>query len=185
MRMIARPLRGGEPFFKEFSMVRSWLRASFCVLAALVFGCEKDNRESVISNSNNLVSEVATSAGNIKNRVEEFMRKKESGKDDEGAKKEIDEAVAEAKKLEETALKLQNLSSRANSLTPPTAEEKKAYLAKFQPRIITTQEELKNAHRDMKKVLTEANDKYSEAMKPLMQELSKAESAFAAIVRRK
>jgi len=165
-------------------MVRAWLRASVCVLVAALFGCGSDSRESILSNSNNLVAEVATSAGNIKSRVEEFVRKKDN-KDDEGAKKELDEAIAEARKLEETARKLQSVASRASSLAPLTAEEKKTYLEKSKARINTTRDDLITSHREMKKTLAEANAKYEDALKPLMTELSKAEGEFAAIVRRK
>lgn len=183
-RTGARPLVAGSQIIKESFMMRSWLRASVCVLTATLFGCGGDSRESIITNTNNSVSEVATSAGNIKSKVDEFVRKKDA-KDDEGAKKELDEAIDEAKKLEQTAKKLQNIERRSNAVGNLTAEEKKAFLKKFEARINTTRDEAIAAHRDMKKSVADANAKYEEAMRPLMQELSRAEGEFAALTRRK
>lgn len=165
-------------------MARAWLRAGLCGLMAALIGCGSDSRDSIIKNTNTLVAEVASSAGTIKSKVDEFVRKKDA-KDDEGAKKELEEAVAEAKKLEDTAKKLQMMSARASNATPATAEEKKANLKNYEKAINATREELISSHREMKKALADANKKYEDALKPLMVEMSKAEGEFAAIVRKK
>lgn len=164
-------------------MVRSWLRAGTVFLAVGLAGCGGDPRESIISNTNNLVSEAATSASNIKNNVEEFVRKK--GTDDEAAKKALNEAVAEAEKLEKTAKALQNQAARVGAMASLTDAEKKANEEKFKSRIDQTREELITSHREMKKVLESANANYEEQLRPLMQALSKAEGEFAAIARRR
>jgi len=110
-----------------------WLRAGLCVCVASLVGCGGDSRDSIISNTNTQISEAATSVDNIKSKVAEFVKKKEAGnKDEEGAKKDLEEAIAEAKKLKEIAQKMQSLSTQANSRTPPTPEEKKAFLEKHQ-----------------------------------------------------
>ena len=168
-------------------MVRAWLRAVFCVCLGALAGCGGDNRDSIINDTNNQVAAVATSVGNIKNKVEDFVAKKEAagGKDDEATNALILEAVNEAKALKETAKKMQTLSSRASSQTPPTDEERKAFLEKHKKRVNETQADLKEAHRAMKVVVADANSKYEEAMRPLMKALSDAEGEFAAITRRK
>jgi len=162
-------------------MLRAWLRAGLCVCAVSFVGCGGDSRESIISNTTTQLTEAASSVGNIKAKIEEFVKKKEA-KDEEGAKKELDEAVAEAKKLKEVAKVMQNLSTQANARTPPTPEEKKVLLEKYQNRINDTQGELKNAHREMKRALDEAKKKYEEAMAPLIQAINDAEGEFAATV---
>lgn len=165
-------------------MLRAWVRAGLCVCVASLVGCGSDSRDSIISNQNIQISEAATSAGNIKAKIEEFVKKKEN-KDEEGAKKELDEAVGEAKKLKEIAQKMQSLSTMANSRTPGTPDEKKALLEKHLSRINDTHSELKTAHRAMKRELDEAKKKYDEALQPLTLALNDAEGEFAAIARRK
>jgi TolA-binding protein len=165
-------------------MLRAWLRAGLCVCAVSFVGCGGDSRESIISNTTTQITQAATSLGNIKAKVEEFVKKKEA-KDEEGAKKELDEAVGEAKTLKEVAKNMQNLSAQANARTPPTPEEKKALLEKHQSRINDTHGELKTAHREMKRAIDDAKKKYEEAMAPLIQALNDAEGEFAAIARRK
>ena len=61
----------------------------------------------------------------------------------------------------------------------------RVYLEKHKKRINETQAELKDAHRAMKVAVAEANKKYEEPLRPLMQALSDAEGEFAAINRRK
>src|SRR5204863_6515040 len=122
---------------KESFMLRAWLRAGLCVCAVSFVGCGGDSRESIISNSTTQATQAATCVGNIKARVEEFVKKKDA-KDEEGAKKELDDAVAEAKTLKEVAKVTQNLSTQANSRAPPTPEEKKVLREKYQSRINDT-----------------------------------------------
>ncbi len=168
-------------------MLRAWLRAGLCVGLACLVGCAGDNRDSIINDTSNQIANVATSAGNIKNKVDEYVKKKEAtdNKDEEGAKTLLDEAIAEAKNLKEIAKKMQALSTRASSQTPPTDDERKAFLEKHKKRINETQAELKDAHRAMKLAVAEASKKFEEPLRPLLKELSEAEGEFAAINRRK
>ena len=167
-------------------MLRPWLYAGLCVCVASLVGCGGDSRDSIIVNTNTQISDAATSVLNIKSKVEDFVNKKEAGaKDEEGAKKDLEEAVGDAKKLKEIAQKLQSFLAQANSKTPPTTEEKKALLDKHLNSISETYKQLKDAHRQMKAALAEANKKFDEPLRPLMQALTDAEGEFVAIARRK
>jgi phage shock protein A len=171
---------------KEFFMLRRWLHLGLCLCVASLTGCGRDNRDGIIVDTNNLISNAGTSVETIKTKVEDFVKKKEAdSKDEEAAKKDLDEAVAAAKSLKEIAQKMQSLSGQANAQTPPTPEEKKALLDKHLSGINNAYNQLKLAHREMKRTIDEANKKFEEPMRPLMQALADAEGDFAAIARRK
>ncbi len=164
------------------------LRAGLCLGLAFLVGCGGDSRESVITNNNNQMADAAATASSIKSKIEEFVKKKElpaDKKDEEGAKKELDEAIAAAKKLKDIAKEMQALSNKANSVPPPTDDEKKALLEKYKKIIGDRTAELKIAQRDMKLAVTEASKKFEEPMRPLVTALNDADGEFAAIVRKK
>jgi chromosome segregation ATPase len=167
-------------------MVRQWLQAGLCVMAAAAIGCTDNSRDSLITNTNNQVSQIATSYDYIKTKVEDYTKKMEgTNKDEAGAKSDLDAAVAEAKKLKDVAKQMQTLSTYAGAVTGVTDEEKKAMRDRFQGKIDTVRAEVVKAHGEMKSALKQANEKYEDALRPLTQALSEAQGEFAAIVRRR
>lgn len=166
-------------------MVRRWLRAGFCAIAMSAIGCGENSLGNLITNTNNQVKQVASSFDNIKNRLDDYVKKKEGGKDEDGAKRDLDDAVAEAKKLKELAKALQSLSTQTSAVTGLTEEKKDALREQFQSSIESARNEVDKAHRDMKKSLDEAKKKYESELGALVQALTESQGEFAAIVRRR
>ena len=164
----------------------SWLRVGLCLCVASLAGCGGDNRDSLIANTTTQMTEVASAANNIKEKVDSFVTKKEAEtKDEEGAKKDLDDAVGEAKRLKDIAKEMQRLSGRASTYAAPTPEEMKKFPETNRDRINGSREQLVSAHRAMKESLAKAKTKYEEPLQPLMQALNDAEGEFVAITRRK
>ena len=69
-------------------MLRAWLRAGLCVCAVSFVGCGGDSRENIVANTTTQITQAATSLGNIKAKVEEFVKKKEA-KDEEAEMKAL------------------------------------------------------------------------------------------------
>ncbi len=172
-------------------MSRAILAAALFFVHTFAYGEEtggEAKREEVVKKVNETLKDAAKQASKIKSKVEEYVKKKElpgDKKDEEGAKKELDEAIAAAKKLKDIAKEMQALSNEANSLPPATDEEIKRLLDKYKKIIGDLTSELKLAQRDLQLAVAEASKKFEEPLRPLMMALDDADGEFAAIVRKK
>src|SRR6478672_8276924 len=101
-------------------MMRAWLSVAMVAVSLSILGCESNSRGSIIIDTNNQVAAVATSINSIKASLDEFIKKKEVDKDEDGAKKSLAAAVEEANKLKQIAKAMQQLATRVNSLPPLT-----------------------------------------------------------------
>jgi hypothetical protein len=170
---------------KEFFMLRPWLRAGLCACVVSLAGCGGDRRDSIITDTTTQMSEAASAVNNIQEKVKSYVAKREADVKEAEAAKDLEEAVADAKKLKDIAKAMQVLSSRVSALAAPTPEETKKFLDTNRDRINRSREDLITNHRAMRTAIDDAKKKYEGPLQPLAQALTDAEGEFAAITRRK
>jgi hypothetical protein len=165
--------------------MRAWLKGVVGVCLAAIVGCGGGDRSELIENTVNKMSEASSALTDIKSKVNDFVRKKDSGKDEEGAKKDIEAAIADADQLEKLAKEWQAQIART---VPNLDEEQKKELARLnQGRISEVCKSLNEAHREAKKAVAEAAAKFpkDEQVVRLLQALDKADGEFAVVTRKK
>lgn len=169
-------------------MMRRWVHGGAVVLMMTLAGCASDSRDGLIRSTSNQLAEASSSVEAITAKLKEFEKQKEN-RNEEGAKKELDDAVAAAKKLKDCAAQMQELFRKADAAAPQTAEAKKALREEYASSIKNYTREITNAsdkHREMKTALAEVTKKYGEEpLRPLMQEMQDADTLFAGITRKR
>lgn len=169
-------------------MIRRLARAGVMVCLTALVGCNSDSRDGLIRSTSNQLSEATTSVDGISTKLKDYLKSKEARNED-AAKKDLEEAVTSSKKLKEIARELQTLYRKADSAAPTSDEERKALreanqanIKSFAANVVSLSEK----HREMKLALAEVTKKYGEEpIRPLLQEIQEADTEFAAITRKR
>lgn len=169
-------------------MMRRWVQGGAVVMLMTLAGCASDSRDGLIRSTSNQLADATSSVEAITTKLKEYEKAKEN-RNEEAAKKELDDAVAVAKKLKESAQKLQDLYRKADAAAPATADAKKAIREEYASSVKNFTREVVSAsdkHREMKAALAEVTKKYGEdPLRPLLQEIQEADTEFAAITRKR
>jgi len=169
-------------------MMRRLVHGGAVVLMMAVAGCASDSRDGLIRSTSNQLAEATNSVEAITAKLKEYEKSKEN-RNEEAAKKELDDAIAAAKKLKDSAKQLQELYRKADAVAPPTAEGKKELREEYAASVKNFTREVVSAsekHREMKTALAEVTKKYGEEpLRPLLQEIQETDTEFAAITRKR
>jgi len=165
-------------------MMRRWLHGGAVLCLVSLAGCASDSRDGLIRSVNNQMAEATNSVEAITTKLKDYEKSKDN-RNEEAAKKDLDDAIASAQKLKASAKELQELSRKTQAVAPGTAEGKKELRDQYANSVKSFTNEIVSAgekHREMKQALAQVTKKYGEEpLRPLLQEIQEADTAFAAI----
>src|ERR1022692_2695668 len=137
-------------------------------------GCGSDPREGLVNGTVEKLQNAATKVANINKKIEEAVKKTESGKTPD-----FKEAILEVESLKNLAKEMQRLKTETEALKEKTPEEEQRALRdKIRGPLNDAIERLSKAKKDLNDTLVAVDKDHKDALKPVREKLTEAEGEF-------
>lgn len=154
------------------------LGLSILGLAFAIAGCGSDPREGLISTTIENMRNAASQLANIKDRINEMVKKTDKGTPD---MKPVLEAV---KSLKDIAKDVQKLLLQTEKIKEPLSEEdQKRLTSKYGEKLNDAITQINKERKGLKEALDSAEAKFKDAAKDLRKRIEETDGEFEVIAR--
>ena len=149
------------------------------IMCGVMIGCGSDPREGLVDAAVVGVETGATKVMNIKNKIEDAVKKTETGKTPD-----FKEALLEVDALKKIAKEMQDLKIKADALKDKTNEEERKDLAdRIKPRLNSAIDRVVKAKKELNETMVAVEAQHKDALKTVREKLAEADGEFEAISR--
>jgi PBP1b-binding outer membrane lipoprotein LpoB len=162
-------------------MKRVLMLVGALLMAMTIMGCASDPREGLVDATAGDVETAATKVTNIKLKIEEAVKKTETGKTPD-----FKEAILEVEALKRIAKEMQDFKIKADALKDKTTEEERKDLAdKIKTRLNNAMERVAKAKKELNETMAAVEAQHKDALKTVREKLIEADGEFEAISRQR
>jgi len=150
-------------------------------ICSTLAGCGSDPREGLTSVTVHLINEAATKVTTLKGKIEDAVKKTESGKTPD-----FKDALAEVDALKKIAKEMQGKKMEADALKNKTTEEERKDLTeKTSEPLNRAIDRVAKANKELNETIASLEPQYKEALKTVREKLAEANGEFEAISRQR
>jgi hypothetical protein len=165
----------------SIDMKRFLILGSIIMLCGMSVGCGSESQDGLIKDTISLIDQSATEVGNIKERINEAVKKVEAG-----TTKTLDltDAIKAAEKLKTTGVEAQKIKSRIEHVRGAVTEEQKILWAKKnQPRLNEVLANMLEKKKNLRDTMSAVEKTYPSEIANLRKKIVDAEGPFEALAR--